>query len=117
MYSVFLPEWLLYLRRGLHVLRSEDYFLNPLRALRRITRHLGLPQLTANELRAAEAERTHDEARSVAATHGMPKPAELEGVRKFYAPFNGELARLLGDSAFLWRSTPPQQAKAATLSP
>ena len=36
----------------------------------------------------------------------MPSPRQMERVRKFYQPFNQELARLLGDSAFLWRASP-----------
>eukprot|EP00966_Prymnesium_polylepis_P165789 3832226-Prymnesium_polylepis.1 len=111
MYAVFLPEWQRYLRRGLHVVRTEDYFQNPLRALRRVVRHLNLPQLAPDAQRAAEGERNGDEARAVAASHGMPSPSELEPVRRFYAPFNQDLARLLGDKAFLWQ---PAAAAPAT---
>ncbi|KAL1503007.1 hypothetical protein AB1Y20_011076 [Prymnesium parvum] len=100
-YSVFLSEWQRYLRRTLLVMRTEDYLNNPLRALRRVTRHLELPQLTAEGMRAAERERSRDEA--LVLHDGMPSPEEMRGVRKFYEPFNVELARLLGDRAFLWR--------------
>lgn len=85
-------------------MRSEDYFENPLLALRRVVRHLNLPQLSAEELRRADRKRSHDELQAVLSEHGMPSSIQLEGVRTFYAPFNAELARMLHDRSFLWVS-------------
>jgi hypothetical protein len=54
-----------------------------------------------------------DEARSVAAAHGLPTAQELASVRRFYAPFNQELARLLGDVSFLWKASRGASGSAA----
>ena len=106
--------WRRWARRTQHIALGSGH----LGVLRRVVRHLSLPQLTTDQLRAAEGERSHDEVRSVAASHGMPDPSDMEIVRKFYAPFNVELARLLGDSAFMWRpSSPSQRLQRKALAP
>ena len=44
-----------------------------------------------------------DEAITVKGEHGMPSAQSMEKVRRFYAPFNSALAKLLGDVGFLWK--------------
>ena len=103
MYSEFLPEWQGNVKpQRLLVLRSEDYFAKPLRAVKQVWRLLGLRQPSDAEKRAAEAVAPSDELAQVRNEHGEPPAAAIASVRRFYAPFNAQLAEQLNDRAFLW---------------
>ena len=104
MYAVFLPEWQAAIpSHRLLVLRTEAYLAHPLRALRKVSRLLGLPPPPPDELRAAGRVRSTDELEGTVKRHGTPPPRALEPVRRFYAPFNRALATQLGTEAFEWR--------------
>lgn len=122
MYAAFLPEWQAALPpRHLLVLRTEDYLLKPMRALRQVSRHLGLRPMSENEARKAERLKSSDELKAVV-KRGHPLPetskereAVLGPIRRFYEPFNQALSGMLHNDAFLWRDFeslyPLQQAR------
>jgi hypothetical protein len=104
MYAAFVPEWRAALPADrLLILRAEEVAAAPGRALRRVGALLGLRRFSDEEMRAAEAVRSTDEAGRVQAEHGPPPAAAATRVRRFYGPWNRALAAMLGDDAFLWR--------------
>ena len=57
---------------------------------------------TKRNARRAEAVAPSDELAQVRNEHGEPPAAAIASVRRFYAPFNAQLAEQLNDRAFLW---------------
>lgn len=105
MHSVFMPDWLAaFPPEDVLVLRLEDYVSATHRrtVLERVFRHLHLQEPTAEkweEILDMPAQRAG----------GKPGPPEGKGemqagtraeLEAFYAPYNKELARLLGDGGF-----------------
>ena len=114
----------------MRLLRAEDYWAAPHHTLASVFGFLGVAPLPGSRLREIAARPTTylpgsnatfardrrivNRVRSVpaAATSGghtltrVPEPMADEAVvllRSFYAPFNAELAAMLGDERFLWK--------------
>lgn len=103
MYAVFVPEWQAAIpAERLLFFRTEAYVAHPLRALRRVSRLLGLPPPSPGEARAAAGVRSADELEATERRHGSAPRRALEPVRRFYAPFNRALATQLADESFAW---------------
>ena len=103
MYAEFLPEWQTYVpTKRLLVVRTDEYFDRPIRAVRRAWQWLGLRPPSADENDGARALKADDELVRASAAHGAPQdyPALLRPVRAFYAPFNARLAGMLRDPGF-----------------
>lgn len=73
------------------VLRSEDLFADPAAGMRRLADFLGLPQLADRPLGALNS-----------AGAGQPDQAERDWLSGYFAPYNRELAALLGDREPWW---------------
>lgn len=81
MYDVFVEEWLATVgRERLLVMRSEDYFRAPARAVARMWRWLGL-RVTPKAREAAARVEIKDERTKVVEERGMPPRAALAAVR------------------------------------
>ena len=100
MYSVWLHVWFTFFpREAFLVLDAQDYFRNPRAVLACIFTHLGLPAPSELEWDAILTQ-SHI---NVAATGKEMLPEARKAATDFYAPFNRDLAELLGDEKWLWR--------------
>ena len=130
-YALYVDEWLrAFGRERVRLLRAEDYWAAPYQTLAHVFGFLGVAPLPGSRLREIAARPTTylpgsnatfardrrivNRVRSVpaAATSAghtltrVPEPMADEAVvllRSFYAPFNAELAAMLGDEQFLWK--------------
>ena len=110
MYARALAVWWRHFPRDqLLVVRAEDLKADPGAAMRKVFDHLHLAQPDDTPAAFARKERgsllkveraanVRDEARTF-----VPHAHTTARLRKFFAPFNQELAMLLDDEAFLWR--------------
>jgi hypothetical protein len=107
MYAAFLGDWApRFPRRQILMLRLEDYSAAPRRHLEALFAHAGLRQPTEAEwpaiLRAPAANTRGGGARALAGAPEEMLSETRELLREFYAPFNTELAALVGDARFQW---------------
>ena len=98
MYACFLELWLAFFpREQFLVLRQEDLAAHSAAMMARVTQHLALPPLPPHALQAT-ANRPNALARAAYKQGMLPETRAL--LAEFYAPFNAQLAALVGDPAF-----------------
>ncbi|GFO31597.1 sulfotransferase [Plakobranchus ocellatus] len=102
-YSVFLREWLsVFHNDHFLVLRTEDYHADMKATLQRTYTFLGVRNLTGEEEAKVESQyKKHETVLKKKAGPMFPETRAL--LEEFFAPFNEDLAQLLGDDRFLWK--------------
>lgn len=97
-YSRHVRHWLRHFPlEQMHFVRSAELFAQPARVMRGVVAFLGLPPFSDEELRSALAaagqrRHSHLDGEDVLANH----PQAAERLRRFYAPFDAELADTIG---------------------
>lgn len=129
LYAAFLPTWFAaFGRQSLLILRAEDYWKATSSTVQRVYEFLGVGAPTADATAAAARQpigvllgsnatfwgdkrvvNTHP-ARGTRVPAPMPTDAR-ERLSDFFAPYNAELARLLGEPRFEWRDALMQITK------
>ena len=101
LYSVWLHLWLSHFpRESFLVVKAEDYFARPRAVLQRVFEHLGTAPPSGegwDAILGAASIRS-------AATGAEMTTAARQALDEFYAPFDADLAALLGDQTWRWRS-------------
>ena len=92
--------WLAYFKSNVLVVRSEDYFAEPMAQMHRIFRHLGFADADLDQAARAEVQRAGQPKSSHQQQHAMLPDARAL-MADFYAPYNAALADLTGDVRFL----------------
>jgi len=117
LYSAFLPDyWASFTREQLLVLRSEEYGRDLEGSLAAVLAHVGLQQPSAEVWeRMLQRERSNSRKQAGAARGGAA--GEMAGetrrlLTEFYAPWNAELAGMLGDERYLrWNSPDAEEVE------
>jgi len=104
LYALFLRDWLSSFDPSqLLLLRLEDYDAAPAAHLRAVLTFLSLTQPTGALWRRMLSRPRANVHRAGASGSTALLPETRSLLASFYAPFNEELAALLGDDRFLWK--------------
>ncbi len=102
MYSVFLKDWMsVFPRSQFLILKAEDYYSDMTASLTQVFKFLDVHPYVA-DINVTMKIRNSMKGRG-RRTEPMLETTEAV-LREFYAPFNQELAALLGDDRFLWEA-------------
>ena len=102
-YAPYVADWLrFYERRNILVIRSEDYAARMADTLRQIYAFLDLPDADADTIQTLVS-MPHSNTNPVSIAPMLPQTKAL--LERFFAPYNQQLAELLGDEKFLWKDS------------
>ena len=101
MYAVYIQDWLkVFPRSSFAFVKHEEYAINKTHVMNEhVLPMLGLKSYTARQLRFIQVSET----RNKGTYHAEILPETRKMLDEFYAPFNERLARILGDTKWLWK--------------